>query len=110
MTMRKRMTAGLLGAALIALGLSALGVNSAPNFGDPLPGLTADQQTRFVAGQANFSGTDTPATGLGPVFNSTGVERLEPLNNRLFFQFVDHCSSLLRDTQTSGPAASYSRF
>jgi CxxC motif-containing protein (DUF1111 family) len=72
MTLRKRARGAVLGAALIALGLAALGSGSGPNFGDPMPGLTPDLQARFVAGQANFSGTDTPLTGLGPVFNNTG--------------------------------------
>jgi CxxC motif-containing protein (DUF1111 family) len=75
MTTRKRMLAALLGVPLIMLGLCALGAISATNFGDPLPGLTADQQARFAAGQANFSGVDTPATGLGPVFNNTGCSQ-----------------------------------
>ena len=75
MTVRKWMPAALFGAALITLGLSALGGNAATNFGDPLPGLTRDLQARFVAGLANFSGTDTPATGLGPVFNNTGCSQ-----------------------------------
>jgi CxxC motif-containing protein (DUF1111 family) len=75
MIVRKRVPAALLGAALIALALASVGGNSGPNFGDPLPGLTPDLQARFVAGQANFSGTDTPATGLGPVFNNTGCSQ-----------------------------------
>jgi CxxC motif-containing protein (DUF1111 family) len=69
------MPAAVLGAALIMLALSALGGGSSPNFGDPLSGLTPDLQARFVAGQANFSGTDTPLTGLGPVFNNTGCSQ-----------------------------------
>jgi CxxC motif-containing protein (DUF1111 family) len=66
------MPAAALGAALIMLALAALGGGSSPNFGDPLSGLTPDLLARFEAGQANFEGTDTPATGLGPVFNNTG--------------------------------------
>jgi CxxC motif-containing protein (DUF1111 family) len=39
-------------------------------FGDPLPGLTADQVTAFTVGQAQFQVVDGPADGLGPVFNA----------------------------------------
>lgn len=41
----------------------------APNFGEPLSGLTADQLARFNAGKAEFSQIETVAEGLGPVFN-----------------------------------------
>jgi CxxC motif-containing protein (DUF1111 family) len=70
MRVRKPISAAL-GAAILMLGLAALGGGSGTNFGDPLPGLTPDLQARFVAGQANFSSPDTPQTGLGPVFNNT---------------------------------------
>ncbi|MBX9626343.1 MAG: hypothetical protein K2X82_21265 [Gemmataceae bacterium] len=39
------------------------------NFGDPLPGLTADQLARFHAGKAAFEEVEGAADGLGPVFN-----------------------------------------
>lgn len=38
-------------------------------FGDPLPGLTADEQAGFLAGMALFQKVFTPRTGLGPLFN-----------------------------------------
>ena len=37
--------------------------------GDPLPGLTADEAERFVAGRALFDRVFTAAEGLGPLFN-----------------------------------------
>ena len=40
--------------------------------GDPVPGLTRDQRDRFARGKVVFDRTFTPATGLGPLFNSTG--------------------------------------
>ncbi len=71
----KRLAATVLGAALIAFALSSLGGNPGgppgANFGDPLPGLTADLQARFAAGLANFESVETVAGGLGPVFNNT---------------------------------------
>ncbi|HWE24564.1 MAG TPA: di-heme oxidoredictase family protein [Myxococcales bacterium] len=42
---------------------------SQPNFGDPLAGLSADDQARFAAGQEEFASVETVADGLGPVFN-----------------------------------------
>jgi len=39
------------------------------HFGDPLPGLTAAQLARFNAGKEEFGTAETPADGLGPVFN-----------------------------------------
>lgn len=38
--------------------------------GDPLPGLTPAELVRFEAGKAQFQKVDTPADGLGPVFNA----------------------------------------
>src|SRR5262249_43866805 len=70
MTVRKRMPAALLGAALITLALTVLGGQSAPNFGDPFPGRAADRQARSSAGTANFQTVETVPGGLGPVFNN----------------------------------------
>ncbi len=39
--------------------------------GNPLPGLTADEQTRFQNGRAEFVAVEDAAEGLGPVFNDT---------------------------------------
>jgi CxxC motif-containing protein (DUF1111 family) len=47
-----------------------VGVGQATLFGDPLPGLTADQVARFQAGVAEFDTVETIKDGLGPVFNN----------------------------------------
>ncbi len=39
--------------------------------GDPLSGLTADEQARFQNGKVEFVAVEGPADGLGPVFNDT---------------------------------------
>lgn len=38
-------------------------------FGDPLPGLTADELSRFQAGKAAFEEVEGVVDGVGPVFN-----------------------------------------
>ena len=40
-----------------------------PRFGDPLPGLTAAQMAAFIDGRDDFENAETPAGGLGPIFN-----------------------------------------
>ncbi len=40
-----------------------------PRLAEPLPGLTADQLAAFNDGQDDFLERETPATGLGPIFN-----------------------------------------
>jgi CxxC motif-containing protein (DUF1111 family) len=67
---RKRLSAALMGTALIVLGLLALGANNGPTFGDPLPGLTSDLRARFAAGKTAFQEVETVADGIGPVFNN----------------------------------------
>ncbi|HJZ86398.1 MAG TPA: di-heme oxidoredictase family protein [Polyangia bacterium] len=42
---------------------------AAAAFGDPLPGLTQDQLALFDDGKTTFQEEETPADGLGPVFN-----------------------------------------
>lgn len=39
------------------------------NFGEPLPGLTADELNRFQAGKVAFEEVEGVADGVGPVFN-----------------------------------------
>src|SRR3989304_8397251 len=41
----------------------------APRFGDPLPGLSDGDLAAFAFGKEKFVAAQTPATGLGPVFN-----------------------------------------
>ncbi|TMA26558.1 MAG: hypothetical protein E6J78_13520 [Deltaproteobacteria bacterium] len=59
----KTIRSGVLAAAMVATG------SSATDFGDPLPGLTPAQQTAFQNGKAAFVKMETPADGLGPIFN-----------------------------------------
>ena len=40
-----------------------------PRFGDPLPGLSAALMTAFTNGRDDFETAETPASGLGPIFN-----------------------------------------
>src|SRR3990170_7209705 len=40
-----------------------------PQFGDPLPGLADADLAAFAFGKEKFMAVQTPATGLGPVFN-----------------------------------------
>jgi CxxC motif-containing protein (DUF1111 family) len=71
MSSRNRTVAAV---ALAALSLALLaglpGNTSAPNFGDPVAGLTASQLARFQAGVAEFDGPEMISDGLGPVFNA----------------------------------------
>jgi CxxC motif-containing protein (DUF1111 family) len=41
----------------------------APRAGEPLRGLTADQLSAFATGKLEFRNRETPAGGLGPIFN-----------------------------------------
>jgi CxxC motif-containing protein (DUF1111 family) len=61
-----RLSGRIVTAALICS--ASFGVARA-DFGDPLPGLTAAEQAEFAEGRDAFAEEDTPATGLGPVFN-----------------------------------------
>jgi CxxC motif-containing protein (DUF1111 family) len=54
------------------IALTAVGASSAANFGDPLEGLTPEQQALFEAGKEEFEAEETVEEGLGPVFNDKG--------------------------------------
>ncbi|HEY1252289.1 MAG TPA: di-heme oxidoredictase family protein [Thermoanaerobaculia bacterium] len=63
-------------AAIAVLALSPLAFTSdtnvgAPNFGEPLAGLTPDQLERFNQGKAEFTEVETVEEGLGPIFNDS---------------------------------------
>jgi CxxC motif-containing protein (DUF1111 family) len=45
-------------------------LSNAQGFGQPLPGLSTSEQADFNAGQATFAQVETPATGLGAIFNN----------------------------------------
>ena len=55
----------------VAILLFALGCKKPVQPGDPLSGLTEQQLDRFARGKLVFDSVFTPATGLGPLFNST---------------------------------------
>jgi CxxC motif-containing protein (DUF1111 family) len=101
------------------------------DFGDPLPGLTAQQLQDFQAGQQKFMQVDNPVDdGLGPIFNEascatchTGpdgtaaanavggtTERLETrfgqINGGIFDPLVSEGGSLLQD-HAIGDASQY---
>ncbi|HXF06003.1 MAG TPA: di-heme oxidoredictase family protein [Blastocatellia bacterium] len=45
---------------------------SGAGFGDPLPGLSAEQMALFLEGKEDFEEIEEVADGLGPVFNARG--------------------------------------
>jgi CxxC motif-containing protein (DUF1111 family) len=51
------------------LAMAPLSERPAPDFGASLPGLTADELSRFQAGKAEFLQAETISEGVGPVFN-----------------------------------------
>src|SRR5262249_17186678 len=60
---------GLAGSVLAVLSMAQVASDTSSTFGDPLPGLTADEQARFDAGKAAFEEEEDVGDGLGPVFN-----------------------------------------
>ena len=69
MAWSRRSLCALAAAALTLPVLMAPSGNPFPGFGVALPGLTADQQSRFAAGQVSFQVVETVPEGIGPVFN-----------------------------------------
>jgi CxxC motif-containing protein (DUF1111 family) len=73
-------------------------VNRQPDFGDPLPGLGADDQARFETGQEEFADVEAPEDGLGPVFNEASCatchigpkDAIGGTNQRLETRFGTH--------------------
>ena len=66
------MTESLFGPAILLAGgllLLAAGCAKPPAPGDPLPGLTEEERTRFEASRQLFTGDFAPEDGLGPLFN-----------------------------------------
>src|SRR5437867_13435566 len=61
--------AGTIASALAVIGILA-GCARPPQPGDPLPGLRRSERARFDRGKEVFQREFTPATGLGPLFNS----------------------------------------
>ena len=60
------MMAALSGTLLVS---AACRKPSAPEVGQPMPGLTTDERARFEEGGRLFQQKFTPETGLGPLFN-----------------------------------------
>jgi len=55
--------------SLASLAVVPAGGGGPPDFGQPLPRLTAGELSRFQAGKTEFEEIETVADGLGPVFN-----------------------------------------
>jgi CxxC motif-containing protein (DUF1111 family) len=71
MSIRRLIVILLAAAVLLELVLSArvLSAQSRPGFGEPLADLPASLLAAFEEGRQRFAMEETPATGLGPVFN-----------------------------------------
>ena len=86
------------------------------DIGDPVPGLTPAESTRFAAGKAAFGQIESVADGLGPVFNeascatchtspggavggnTTRVEtRFGKIDNQVFSPLIELGGSLIQD-------------
>jgi len=61
--------AAAIGIVFALAALTPVGSNPAPDFGQPLAGLTADQLARFDAGKTEFTEVESVEDGLGPVMN-----------------------------------------
>ena len=68
--MRIKLAALAVGLCLFCMLTFTIGAQRQVSFGDPLPGLTADELARFEDGRDTFDEITTVDTGLGPVFNN----------------------------------------
>ena len=68
MQTRKAALPLFLAVAAITVATAAIG-DRPPAFGEPIPGLTAQQADLFTDGKADFAEVESVADGLGPVFN-----------------------------------------
>lgn len=75
---RRLLRCGLIAMTAVAIAATTIQPNPAvaqppgpggPAFGDPLPGLTAAELSRFHAGKHAFEEVEGDADGIGPVFN-----------------------------------------
>ena len=69
--MGRRRVAGIAGAAAFTLVVAAVGFGTEGGVGEPIPGLTEEQQRLFRDGRETFEEVATPAKGLGPLFNGS---------------------------------------
>ena len=111
--MRRRVLS--LSLAVAAMTVATAAVSDRPiAFGDPVPGLTAQQNDTFVDGRNDFAEVETVADGLGPVFNGrscaechstpvTGggsertVTRFGTITNGQFDPLAQYGGSLIQD-------------
>jgi CxxC motif-containing protein (DUF1111 family) len=79
--------------------LWVLGCTPPPAPGEPLRGLTAEQRARFEQGREAFGRVFDPATGLGPLFNSTDCAECheEPAPGGRGDEVEIHATALLQD-------------
>jgi hypothetical protein len=66
---RKTASVQMVALSLVLFCVVAIGVGRAPQFGDPLPGLSSDLLARFQVGKEAFEDEEDTGDGLGPVFN-----------------------------------------
>jgi CxxC motif-containing protein (DUF1111 family) len=64
--------AGSLLAVAVSSVLSLGAIAAAQGFGDPLPGLSAEELAEFEDAREEFKEVETAASGLGPTFNAQG--------------------------------------
>src|SRR5215469_6489657 len=69
MTQQRVAIAGVFGPLVAMLAVLSMGQVTPTNYGDPLPGVSAGEQARFLAGKAAFEAVEDVGDGLGPVFN-----------------------------------------
>lgn len=60
----------LLAVLALVAAFATVRAQTAPQFGDPLPGLPPELLAAFESGKQRFAAVETAATGLGPVFNA----------------------------------------
>jgi CxxC motif-containing protein (DUF1111 family) len=69
MSKKKVAVASAFGPVVAVLAVVSLGQVAPPNFGDPLPGVTAAELSAFNTGKAAFESEEDVGDGLGPVYN-----------------------------------------
>ena len=86
--------------AFVTSGVLAAGAcKKAPEPGDPIAGLTAEQMDMFERGRAVFDSVFTPETGLGPLFNADacGECHEDPVSGGPGDEVELHASQLLEN-------------
>ena len=75
-------------------------------YGEPLVGLTANQLADFMEGREDFRNVETPATGLGPIFNRDSCVACHGVpaiggSSRIFVTRFGHVANGVFDPLTS---------